>query len=313
MPKTIIVSTEASSYFTAAIAKQIPGTLVSTERKEFRDGERYFRLGVESTADLIGTDAIIVGSTHTDRDFGELYRVGSALATYGTRQRIFVIPFFGYSTMERAVLSGEVVSAKILARTLSSIPNTGMGNIFLLLDLHTEGLVHYFENHSMPLELRADALLQKGVSGLALSQFVFASADLGRPMSVQKLAAAFGVPIALIAKERRFETTEVRAVIGEVAGKAVVIYDDMVRSGGSLVHAAQAYLDHGATEVYAAISHLALTDESAIDILENSPIRKIITTNSHPMSQHPRIISSKKFLVLDVSPVFKSAIQKIIS
>ena len=110
--------------------------------------------------------------------------------------------------------------------------------------------------------------------------------------------------IALIDKSRDFETTKIAHVIGDVRGKIVIIYDDMTRSAGTIIDAAKAYLDLGAIAVYVVLSHLALNDESIIAKLIAAPIVKIITTNSHPMSQHPLILGSEKFVVADVSTGF---------
>ena len=64
--------------------------------------------------------------------------------TEGARRLTIVCPFFGYATMERAVLPGEVVTAKNRARLLSGVPRSPMGNRILLLDLHSDGIPHYF-------------------------------------------------------------------------------------------------------------------------------------------------------------------------
>jgi len=93
----------------------------------------------------------------------------------------------GYSTMERAVLPGEVVSAKTNICMMSSIPSTGLGNVFLFLDLHVQGLLHYFEGPCVRVELYAEEVLVNGVKSLGLEKFMFASADLGRPKWVRKL------------------------------------------------------------------------------------------------------------------------------
>ena len=99
-------------------------------------------------------------------------------------------------------------------------------------------------------------------------------------------------------------------VIGDVKGKHVIIYDDMTRSASSLIQAAEAYLERGASSVFAVLSHLALNSEAIADLLEKSPIRRIISTNSHPMSQSLKVKTSQKFIIKDVSPLFADAISK---
>lgn len=316
MKNTIIFSTEESSYFARLLASRLGVQVGTVERKTFGDpvfGERYYRIGIENHGDLFGKDVIFVGSAHTDQDFLELYRVGCALAGYGARRRIFVIPFMGYTTMERAVLPGEVVTVKPNIRMLSSIPNTELGNTFLMMDLHVSGLVHYFEGDCLRAELYGESVLVKAIAKLGLSNFMFGSADLGRPKWVKSFAKHFGVPeIAVVDKDRGFDQVEVYRVIGDVVGKQIVIYDDMIRSAQTLFKAAQAYLDKGAESIYAVTSHLALNTPDVGTALIQSPIRKIITTNSHPASHGALVAASEKFVVEDASGVFADKISRIL-
>jgi len=135
------------------------------------------------------------------------------------------------------------------------------------------------------------------------SDFVMASADLGRPMWVQTFARHYGVGIAFIQKSRDFKQTKVEGVVGNVEKKHVIIYDDMTRSASTLIGAAKAYKDKGALSVVAVLSHFALNDETIVKKLEDQ-FETIITTNSHPMSQVQSVKDSKKIIVLDVSETF---------
>ena len=98
-------------------------------------------------------------------------------------------------------------------------------------------------------------------------------------------------------------------IIGNVTGRVVVLYDDMVRSGKTMAYAATRYIANGATTVYAVVSHCALDNTEAAELLIQSPLAKIITTNSHPMSQSEAVVQSSKFEVLDVSPLFEAVIR----
>lgn len=319
LENVVIFSTKASLHFAELIARQLGLEVGTIERKDFGSVEQYYRIGIGNRDDLIGKTAIFVGSTHTDEQINELFRVGCALAGYGTARRIFVIPFLGYSTMERAKYPGEVVMAKVIARQLSGIPNSGMGNVFLMMDLHVSGLVHYFEGDCLRYELYAEKQLVAAISELKLDNFMFASADLGRPAWVATFAKRFQTGFALIDKGREFEKTEVLAVIGDVRGKNVIIYDDMTRSATTIINAAQAYLEHGATAVYAVLSHCALNHASIIGDLVASPIKKVITTNTHPITQQLSQIGMLKsevadrFTVCDVSAEFTETIKKLLN
>lgn len=311
--RIVIFSTEESRYFAELIAKKLNmPTVGDIERLTFGGGERWLRIGIEKRDDLMGKTVIFVGSTHTDEDITELYRVGSAAAMYGARRRIFVIPFLGYSTMERAKMPGEVVTAKTLIRQLSGIPNSGMGNVFLLLDLHVSGLVHYFEGDCQRYELQSRKLLVEAIKKLGFDNFMFGSADLGRPEMIAYFARAFNTHMALIDKGREFEKTEVLAVIGDVRKKHVIIYDDMTRSAGTIVDGANAYLENGARSVSAVLSHFALNNESILEKLLESPLKHIITTNSHPRIKMLNTEHAERITVVDVSGEFTKSIEKII-
>ena len=313
MKNLLIYGTESSAYFTKLIANSL-GTVPNTiTRSQFGDGELYHRLDVKDPSELFGQTAIFVGSTNTDKDFDELEKIGNALATAGTARRIFIIPFFGYSTMERAVLPGEAVTAKINARRLSGIPNSDRGNIFLMLDLHVSGILHYFEGDCLRYELYGENLLAEAIKELELKNFIFGTADLGRTKWVETFANKFKTEIVFIRKSRDMEKTKVTNVIGEVEGKDIIIYDDMTRSGGTLIKAADAYIKNGARNIYAVLSHAAFNNEEIIKKMAASPIKKIITTNSHSMSQHKLVKNSKKFIVKDISPEFVKIIKKILT
>jgi len=311
----VIFSTGASQYFAELIAQRLGIPITETHRKTFGGGEKYYRLDIDNRGSLVNKIAIIVGSTHTDEDFDEIRRVGRTLAYNGTLRRIFVIPFFGYSTMEREKKPGEVVTAKDCACGLSGIPNAGLGNVFLMMDLHEAGLVHYFEGDCIRRELYAEQVLTPAVFKLHLPSFVMATTDLGRSDWVETYARKLKAgDMAFVRKARDYETTKVLCVIGDVFGKILVPYDDMIRSGSTFFKAIHAYLEKGASRFYPCLSHLAFNDESVIQEIENdSTIAHVIGTNTHYMSQHPLVKQSKKIEVIDVSPIFVDAIQQLIA
>ena len=314
----VIMASEESSYFADLIAQKLHIERFNVIRKQFGDGEQYYRLDFDDKdlrqETLAGKDVIYVSSTNSDKNFLDLYRMGCALAVgFGTKKRVFAIPFCGYSTMERAKKPGEIVVAKSNARMLSCMPKSE-SNSFLMMDLHASGILHYFEGPCYRSEVSAEEILSKAIENLIANEicggFMFGSADLGRPKLIEYFARRFSTNFALIWKEREFEHTKVVDVIGDVKGRYVIIYDDMTRSASSLIQAAEAYLERGACSVFAVLSHLALNSEAVADLLEKSPIRRIISTNSHPMSQSAKIATSPKFIIEDASPLFADAIKK---
>lgn len=318
MSKCFILSTPSSAYFADAIDDKyaIDGK-IEIERSQFSNGERYYRLKIKDEMELAESNVIYVGSTHDDESLLELYRVGSKLANLGVKRIIFVIPFFGYSTMERVSEPGEVVTAKSSARLLSAIPQARLGNTFLLLDPHSETLPHYFKGDSVRFSLQAEPILFENVKRLVeekqMADIVIGSADLGRPKVIRNLAAFLQAETAFVNKERKREKTHVISVVGDVVGCDVIIYDDMVRNGGTLIDAAKAYMAKGARRVFAVVSHLSFSSPDVITNIECcSPIEVLVGTNSHPMSQDVLVERSRKIHVVDVSPVFAESIDHLL-
>ena len=157
---SIMMAACDSAYFANLIAKKLDIEGLEVVRRRFGDKEEYYRLNFADSdlgqETLAGKDVIYVASTHSDENLKDLYRIGSALAVgFRTRRRIFVIPFFGYSTMERAKKPGEIVVAKSNARLLSNMPGAD-NNTFLMMDLHSSGILHYFEGSCYRSELSAE-------------------------------------------------------------------------------------------------------------------------------------------------------------
>lgn len=260
-------------------AQGIAGQL---ERKTFPDKERYFRI----VDDVRGCDVVLLGGTVSDEDTLEIFDLASGMVRYGARSLTLVVPYFGYSTMERAVKPGEVVTAKTRARLLSAIPQAMLGNTVILLDLHTEGLPFYFGDSIQARHVYAKPLILEAISSLGGSQKVLAATDAGRAKWVESLAKDANLPAAFVYKRRTSgEETQITGVNADVKGKDVLIYDDMIRTGGSLLSAARAYKEAGANKIFALATHL-LPPDGAIEKLEQSGVlESLICTDSHPRSR----------------------------
>lgn len=249
------------------------------ERKIFPDGERYQRI----VDDLAGRDVVLLGGTISDSDTLELFDLACAAVKYGARTLTLVIPFFGYSTMERAVKPGEVVTAKTRARLLSAIPNASDGSRALLVDLHAEGVAYYFEGDMSPVHVYAKHLVLNAIRELGGGDFVLGSTDAGRAKWVESLANDLGVSAGFILKRRIDGAhTEVVALSADVKGRAVVIYDDMIRTGSSLIHAAEAYRSAGATRVSVVATHGVFPEGSVERMRSSGLVDQIVCSDSHP-------------------------------
>jgi|JI8StandDraft_2_1071088.scaffolds.fasta_scaffold00373_23 ribose-phosphate pyrophosphokinase len=273
------------------------------EVKVFPDGERYQRI----LSDVEGRNVILLGGTPTDTDTLEVYDLASAIAKYGAKTLTVVIPYFGYSTMERAVKTGEVVTAKTRARLLSSIPKTGSRITFMLLDLHTEGLPHYFEGDVQATHLYCKEIIIEICQEIAGNDFILACTDAGRAKWVESLANDMNVNAAFVFKRRLSgNETVVTGISADVAGKTVIIYDDMIRTGGSLINAAKSYKEAGANRIFAITTHGLFTNNALERIEQSGLFEGVYCTDTHPNTQKE---SQNPFLnVKSVSKIIYSKI-----
>lgn len=259
----------------------------TVERKSFPDGETYRRV----IDDPWGRDVVLLGGTPTDGDWLDVYDLGYAIARAGARSLSIVMPYFGYATMERAVKPGEVVTAKTRARLISAIPACEGGTRTFLFDLHTDGIEFYFSDSHVTHHIYGSPvvieLVQSIVEGAdAADRFVLGATDAGRAKWVESLALRLGCAPAFVYKRRspKDGNLTVTGVNADVEGKVVILYDDMIRTGSSLLQAASAYRAAGATAVHAVATHLVLPSDAVSRILGSKLIDSINGTNSHPGS-----------------------------
>jgi ribose-phosphate pyrophosphokinase len=274
-----------------------PGDL---ERRRFEDGERYLRV----RSDVQGRHVAVLGGTIDDTATLELFDLAGLLVQEGCRSLTLLIPYFGYSTMERQARSGEAVTAKLRARLLSALPAPGDGLRVVLLDLHAPGLPWYFEGHIHPVHLVPYDLLAQAARELGRGEpFVVGAVDAGGAKRVQGLANRLGVEAGFVFKKRLgADRVSFTALHADVEGRPVVLCDDMVRTGGSLIQAARAYRRAGASRVAAVATHGVLP-EGALDRLRDSGLLDaLVVTDSHPRA----VAQADGFLrVVTVAGVFE--------
>jgi ribose-phosphate pyrophosphokinase len=278
----VVFSTRSYAYFAADLCRAGGFAVGEIEVKAFPDGERYQRV----VTPVEDESVVLVGGTISDTDTLELYDLACAIVKFGARRLTLVIPYFGYSTMERATKPGEVVTAKTRARLLSAIPLAHTGNRVLLLDLHSEGIPYYFEGGLTPTHVYAKPLILEAARKLGGEDFVIASTDAGRAKWVESLANDLRVPAAFVLKRRvSGSETQLTAVSAAVGGKTVIIYDDMIRTGGSLIQAARAYKEAGARDLYAVTTHGLFPGDSLGKVRAAGLFERVVATDSHPRAR----------------------------
>jgi ribose-phosphate pyrophosphokinase len=280
--KKLLFSTENYAYLKNKMLSVSDFEDGKLEIKKFPDGERYLRI----LSDVNERHVIILGGTVSDGDTLEIYDLASSAVKYGAVSLTLVMPYFGYSTMERAVKYGEVVTAKTRATLFSSIPRTSLGNKIILVDLHTEGIPHYFESGIRPVHLYSKPIITEACQEIYGKDFVLASTDAGRAKWVESLANDMQVNGAFVFKKRiSGDETKVTGISADVKNRNVIIYDDMIRTGGSLVQAAQSYKDAGAKDISVITTHGIFVGDGIKKIKDSGIISRIVCTDTHPNAE----------------------------
>jgi ribose-phosphate pyrophosphokinase len=214
-----------------------------------------------------------------------------------------VIPYYGYGRQDRKAEPRVPISAKLVANLLLA---SGVQRI-LTMDLHAGQIQGFFD---IPVDhLYANPVLIAHFKKRKImhDKVVAVSPDAGGVERARAFAKRLGMGLAIIDK-RRLSPHEaaVMHVIGDVKGKICLIIDDLVDTGGTLVKAAQALKDSGATRILAAAAHGVLAGP-ALERLNASPIEELVITNSIPL--HGK--DTSKIKVLTVAPLLAEAIQRI--
>lgn len=281
MPHRILFATQRYQYLKDRILALVPeweeGQL---DIRDFPDGEHYHRI----ESNVANKEIVLIGGTIDDKETLELFDIAHGCIQEGACSINIVIPFFGYSTMERAVKPGEIVKAKTRALLFSTLPPTAAGNKILMVDLHVDGITYYFESGIRPVHLYGKDFVKEAALEIAAGRpFVLASTDAGRAKWVESLANDLHVSAAFVFKKRLSgEETHITAISADVQDKLVIIYDDMIRTGGSLLHAAEAYLQAGACEIAVITTHGIFAGNGFKKIKESGIISKVVCTDSHP-------------------------------
>jgi ribose-phosphate pyrophosphokinase len=276
----LVFATEPYDYLCREICSR-PGFIKGElERKTFPDGERYLRI----KSNVYGRNVVVLGGTINDSTTLEIYDLASGLIAQGADNISILIPYFGYSTQEREVLRGDVVTAKSRATLLSSIPKARLSTEIVLLDLHTPGIAQYFDPNIHSVHLSAHTIhldLIKKVK--AKGDTIIGCTDAGRAKWVQELANEAGVHAAFVYKMRKPDgSTEVTGINADVNKKNLILYDDMVRSGSSLINAGAAYRAAGAASVTAVVTHGVLPADALQKLQSCGHFDQLHCSNSHP-------------------------------
>ena len=266
----------------------------------FPEGE----IQVQIRENIRGKDVFIIQSTSTppNENLMELLVLIDAARRASAKRITAVLPFFGYARQDRKDKPRVPITAKLVANLIT----TAGADRVLTMDLHAGQIQGFFDipvDHLYSINVLGDYLRKKRLKNL-----VVVSPDIGGIRMARAYAYSLESSFAVLDKRRESATqTHVMNIIGDVAGKNVVIVDDLVSTAGSLVEAAKALKDGGALEIYAVIVHPVLAGP-AIERISGSPLAELIVTNSIPLGAEKQ---NEKIRQLSVAPLLADAIFRI--
>jgi len=297
-----ILTGTANPALAHSIADHLGLEVSHTQVRRFSDGEIY----VQVQESVRGMDVFVVQPTcpPTSENMLELLIMLDALKRASATRITAVIPYLGYARQEKKTKPREAIGARLMADLISA---AGASRLFFV-DLHAQTIQGFFNlpvDHLPSGPLMAEYFRNRGFSD---GNTVVVSPDVGGVGRATSMGDRLSATLAIIAKRRpEPNECEVIDVIGDVRNKRVVIIDDIVDTAGSMVSGAQALMERGAREIYACATHGVLSGP-AIERLQNSPICKLIITDTIPLPPEKQI---DKIEVLSVAPTLAEGIRRI--
>jgi ribose-phosphate pyrophosphokinase len=297
-PRFKVFSGNSNRPLAEEICKHIGVPLGQATVTSFPDGESFVRI----EENIRGEDVFLVQSTctPTNHHLMELLIMIDAAKRASAHRITAVMPFYGYARQDRKDQPRVPITAKLVANLLVSAG----ANRVLTMDLHSQQIQGFFD---IPVDhLFASPVFFKYLDKMRGPDMVVFSPDVGGMKMAAAYAGILGAQLGMVWKKRTSATT-VQAVniVGDVAGKDVLLVDDITETAGTLVNAAKILREHGAKSIRAAVSH-ALLSPMAYERLSGGVIDELITTNSIPVE--PRGLPIQ---VLCVAPILGEAIRRI--
>ena len=295
-----IVTCNSNRDLAESIAQHLDINLTPALVKRFADQE----ISVEIQENIRGSDVFVVQSTSApaNDNLMELLLALDALRRASCRRVTAVIPYFGYARQDRKSGPRTPISAKLVANLITQ---AGAHRV-LTMDLHAGQIQGFFD---IPVDnLYAAPLFARDIKTQFVDRnLIVVSPDVGGVVRARALASRLGCDLAIIDKRReRAGQSEVMNVIGQVADRDCILIDDIVDSGGTLVNAAKALRDQGATGVSVYVTHGVLSG-SAVQKITDSVIDSLTITDSIKFTGD----MNDKIRILSVSELIAFAIQRI--
>ena len=299
--KLKLFACKASQDFALKVAKALNIQVGSSDVLTFSDGE--FQPSYNES--VRGATVFIIQSTPppTDNLF-ELLLMIDAAKRASAHKVIAVMPYFGWARQDRKDKPRVSIGAKLVANMLHA---AGCDRV-MTCDLHADQIQGFFD---VPVDhIYASAVFLPYLKGLNLENLAIAAPDMGGAKRANAYARYLECPVIICHKSReRANVVGSITAIGDVAGKNVVIVDDMVDTAGTLAKAANVLKEMGARSVRACATHPVFSGP-AYDRIAESALEEVIVSDTLPLSNDPAKDKSK-ITVLTMTDMFASIISKV--
>jgi ribose-phosphate pyrophosphokinase len=286
-----------------AIARSVDVPLTRAQVKRFPDNEAW----VVIEENVRGEDVFVLQSTSypANDNLMELLVCIDALKRASARRITAVTPYFGYARQDRKTGGRTPISAKLVANLIT---RAGADRV-LTMDLHSGQIQGFFDIPTDNLQaaplMAGDIQAHYGRS----AELLIVSPDAGGVVRALALASRLNTGLAIVDKRRHGPgKSEVANIIGEVSGRRLVIFDDIVDSASTLCGAAQSLIDAGAAEVSAYVTHGVLSG-AAVERVEGSVLKELVITDS--IENDERLISGTKIRRVSCASLIGEAIRRI--
>ena len=288
-----------------AICKEVGTELGNAEVGAFSDGENF----VSIYETVRGSDVFVVQSTSSpvNDNLMELLIMIDALKRASAGRITAVMPYFGYARQDRKTKPRDPISAKLVANILT---RAGADRV-LTMDLHANQIQGFFD---IPVDnlLGSPIFVNEFIRKFAAVQdeTMVVSPDVGSVARARAFAQKLGMGLAIVDKRRqKANSSEVMNIIGDVRGKKVIRFDDMVDTAGSLCGAAQALVDIGKAKSVTACATHGLLSGPAVQRIADSVIDEVVFLDNFPPKDG--VAACEKIRYISVAHMFAEAIERI--
>ena len=299
-----IFSGTSNPRLAAAMCDHLDLPLGQSSVERFPDGELIVRL----QEDVRGRDCYVVQSTcePVNSNLVELLIYLDCLRRASAKRITAVIPYFGYARQDRKDEGRVPITAKLVANLIAE---AGADRV-LCMDLHAAQIQGFFD---LPVDhLTAAPVLLSYFESIrsALGDCVVVSPDVGNVKVANMYANALGCELAIIDKRRKSGTEVVlKSLIGEVADRTVLMFDDMISTGGTICEAARLVKDRGALQIHVACAHAVMAG-LAPQRLADAPIDRVVVTDTIPAGDRLAALGDR-LVVRSVAVLLGEAIHRI--